>query len=416
MKATPNIFRAAAVERLSSPEQLDQLIDVTRPLDWVGAVAIGLALIGLLTWGFIGRVPTRAAGEGILISDSGRVVDGVSAVTGRLTSVEVSVGDRVASGQAIARISQTGTEQRYRGAVELFQERERERDELFAAIKRELEIKAANVSAQKSRLEAIIAASRKRLADVADANPEGGSLSAPAKEAEDRSPEVFAIKQRIADSQNEIERIEGQQREADSQKDLDRLASQLKVDEARRQSEQLAAMLDRDSQLTSPIDGRVIEIKVSAGGVLAPGTPVVSIEPEEVGLEAIIYVPADRGKNILPGMEARIEPSTVKREEFGAMIGKVADVSRFPVSPEGMAAALHNDALVRRFSLEGASYAVGVRFERDPSNVSGYVWSSGAGPPVHLTTGTLARAEITTREQPPIDLIVPIMRRFGIGG
>ena len=79
-----NIFRAAAVERLSSPEQLDQLFEVTRPLDWLGAVAIGVALIGVLSWGIIGRVPTQAAGEGILISSSGRVADSVSTVTGQL--------------------------------------------------------------------------------------------------------------------------------------------------------------------------------------------------------------------------------------------------------------------------------------------------------------------------------------------
>ena len=151
-------------------------------------------------------------------------------------------------------------------------------------------------------------------------------------------------------------------------------------------------------------------------GACSPGTPVVAIEPEETGLEAIVYVPADRGKNILPGMEARIEPNTIKREEFGAMIGKVVAVSAFPVSPEGMATVLHNDALVRRFSQQGVSYAVSVRFERDPANVSGYLWSSGAGPPAHLTSGTLVRAEVTTREQPPIDLIVPVMRRLGIGG
>jgi len=53
-----------------------------------------------------------------------------------------------------------------------------------------------------------------------------------------------------------------------------------------------------------------------------------------------------------------------------------------------------------------------VELQQDPAAASGYHWSSGAGPPVRLTTGTLARAEITTREQPPIDLVVPIMRRI----
>src|SRR5258708_84178 len=210
------IFRATAVQRLSSPEQLDQLVEVTRPADWAAVLAIGLALIGVVSWGIFGRVPTRATGEGILISDSGRVVDAVSAVAGRLASVEVSVGDHVTEGRIIARVSQTETEQRYRSAVEVLQERERERDELFSTIKRELEIKAANVAAQKSGLEQGIAAAQKRLAYLTDAVAAAASLNAKGlttrRELEDRRAELYAAQQRITDSQNEIQRIEGQQR------------------------------------------------------------------------------------------------------------------------------------------------------------------------------------------------------------
>jgi HlyD family secretion protein len=415
------IFRSAALARLSTPEQLDQLVDVTRPADWAAVLAIGLALIGIVTWGVIGRVPTRAAGEGILISDYGRVVDAVSAVPGRLVSVEVTVGAHVTLGQVIARVSQTETEQRYRSAVEVLQEHERERDELYAAIKRELEIKAANVAAQKSALDQVIAVTRKRVSFLNESVAGGEALNARGfatrRDLEDRRAELAAAQQRITDSETEIQRIEGQQREAETQRELDRLAAQFKVNEARRQMEQLAGTLERDSRLMSPIDGQVIEIKVSPGGVLAAGMPVVAIETEGTSLQAIVYVTAERGKNVQPGMEARVEPNTIKREEYGAMVGTVATVSAFPVSPEGMASVLHNDALVKRFSQEGAPYAVLVKFERDLRNASGYRWSSGAGPRIELTTGTLARAEITTREQPPIDLVVPIMRRLsGIGG
>jgi HlyD family secretion protein len=414
------IFRTAAMERLSSPEQLDQLIDVTRPADWIAALVIGLALVGTLVWSVVGRIPTRVTGEGILISDAGRVVDAVSAVAGRLASVEVSVGDRVVEGQVIARISQTDIEQRYRNATEVWRERQREHAELVSAIERELEIKAANFAAQKSGLEQLIAASEQRVAYLTQSvlGLEGLNVRGfvTRRELEDRRADLDATRQRVTEARNEIQRIDGLKRESETQRELDRLASQFKVNEARRQMDQLASTLERDSNLTSPIDGRVIEIKVSSGGVLAAGTPVAAIETEGKSLQAIVYIPADRGKNVQPGMEVRIEPSTVKREEFGTMIGKVSTVSGFPVTPEGMAAVLHNEALAKRFSREGAPYAIVVQLERDRAAVSGYRWSSGPGPPIRLTTGTLARAEVTTRQQPPIDLVVPIMRRLsGIG-
>ena len=65
-------------------------------------------------------------------------------------------------------------------------------------------------------------------------------------------------------------------------------------------------------------------------------------------------------------MQVRIEPSTVKREEFGTMVGTVVTVSDFPITPQGMAAVLHNDNLVTRFSNDGAPYAATVSLEQDP--------------------------------------------------
>src|SRR6202012_231676 len=90
---TDGIFRQAPIEWLSSPEQLDQLVRITRPFDWVAATAMALGLVVLLAWGLLGKIPTRVEGEGILLASGGRVVDAVSAVAGRLASLDVAVGD-----------------------------------------------------------------------------------------------------------------------------------------------------------------------------------------------------------------------------------------------------------------------------------------------------------------------------------
>jgi len=37
----PSIFRQAALDRLSSPEQLDRLMQVTLPTGWIALVAPG---------------------------------------------------------------------------------------------------------------------------------------------------------------------------------------------------------------------------------------------------------------------------------------------------------------------------------------------------------------------------------------
>jgi HlyD family secretion protein len=93
--ANERIFRAAAIERISSPEQLDQLVRIARPFDWAAVFAIGLALTAVVVWNLVGRVATQTPGDGILIIRGGQVVDAVSAAAGRLDSMSVAVNDRV---------------------------------------------------------------------------------------------------------------------------------------------------------------------------------------------------------------------------------------------------------------------------------------------------------------------------------
>jgi HlyD family secretion protein len=414
--SSDGIFRARAIERLSTPEQLDQLVGITRPADWAALIVIVLGLAALGAWSVAGRIPTYVGGEGILISDGGRVVDAVSAASGRLASIEVNIGDRVTRGQVIARIDQTEMQQRFRDATEVLREREREDAELAAAIEGELAAKADSFLARKAGLEQSIAAAEQRAAFLSGYIADLESLKSRGfvtrRDLEERRAELHDTQQRITDAHNEIQRLLAEKQDLETQRQRDRLASSFGVNEARRAVEQLSGALERDSALVSPIDGQVIELKVSAGSVLAIGMPVVAIETEGKTLEAMIYIPPDRGKEVQVGMEARVEPAAAKREEFGTLIGKVASISEFPMSAQGMAAALHNEALAARFAHEGAPYAAVVELERDDGAPSGYRWSSGTGPPLRLSTGTLARAEITTREQPPLDLVMPIVRRL----
>ena len=87
------------------------------------------------------------------------------------------------------------------------------------------------------------------------------------------------------------------------------------------------------------------------------------------------------------------------------------------MTPQGMTAVLHNDNLVTRFSQNGAPYAAAVAVEEDATTTTGYRWAVGKGPNIRLTSGTLARAEITTRRQRPLDLIIPFVKHItGIDG
>ena len=414
------IFRASALQRAASPEELDHLVGITKPSDWILLTVVAVALVAALVWGVLGRIPSRVSGQGILVG-SGRVVDAVSAAEGRLASLSVAIGDHVARGQTIAQIAQTDIEQKYKNAAEVYKERQREHDDMAAKVAAELAAKSANFEKLEAAFNKVIEATNQRVqflsTDVKNLEQLMAKGLTTRKILEDRRLELTEAQQRMTDSQNEILKLHAQKTDLETQREHELQQAQFAANNARREMEALAGTLGLNSEVLSPIDGRVVEIKVSTGSVLNIGTPVVLIEDEGAKLEAVIYIPAEQGKNVKAGLQVRVAPNTVKREEFGTMVGTVMSVSDFPVTPQGMAAVLHNDQLVKLFSHDGAPYAVAVSLQRDPSTTSGYRWAVGQGPEIHLTSGTLAQAEITTRNRRPLDLVVPLIKKLtGIDG
>lgn len=51
-----SIFRQKSIDKVSSPEKLDDYIKVTTPGVWITLCAIVLLLVGTLIWGFFGEL------------------------------------------------------------------------------------------------------------------------------------------------------------------------------------------------------------------------------------------------------------------------------------------------------------------------------------------------------------------------
>src|SRR3982751_58211 len=99
------IFRKIALERLSSPERLDQPCRVTRPKEWLALLAMFLLLAAAIVWGFGGALATRITAQGVIIRRGG-VVNIVASGSGLIVKLDVKTGDIVKSGQVLARIAQ----------------------------------------------------------------------------------------------------------------------------------------------------------------------------------------------------------------------------------------------------------------------------------------------------------------------
>jgi len=162
---------------------------------------------------------------------------------------------------------------------------------------------------------------------------------------------------------------------------------------------------------------------VNVGEVVAISASLFSVIPTELRSEglgnrrdsdlvAILYVAPEDGKKIRLGMQAQIDPATVKREEYGFMTGRVRQVSEIPSTPEGMMRILKNAQLVETLSGDNAPFEVMVDLDPDPSTPSGFQWSSSTGPDTSINTGTLASGSMIVRKVRLISLVIPALENL----
>jgi len=149
---------------------------------------------------------------------------------------------------------------------------------------------------------------------------------------------------------------------------------------------------------------------VDRGDVVSPGTPILNLEVVSENLMAVLFVPATAGKRVQPGMAVRLSPSTVKREEFGSILGRVTWAAEYPSTSRGMIRLLGNEALAQKLMQEGPPIQVNVALTRDPSTPSGFRWTSSKGPSLKISSGTLATGDVVVRQEAPINLVIPKLR------
>jgi hypothetical protein len=311
-----SLFREVSLEKLSSPEQLDELIRVTSPRAWFALIAMGCILISTIVWSFLGSIPTKITGQGILLNNGG-----VSSVqhhtSGQVIDIRFKLGDMVKKGDVLARI---------------------EVPQLVAEIN--------SLQSSLSEME-----SRQRV----------------------DSPEYKVI-------ENQVIRL----REG----------------------------LDYKSQIVSQIEGRILELNMEKGSLIQPGEPLVTLEQYggTVKMEAVIYVSAEQGGIILPGMEAQISPTIVNKEEYGFMLGRVKAVSDYPATPKSMMQTLGNEKLVSLLAGQGAPLMVRIDLIPDSNTKSGYKWSTPGGPPMSIHSGTIMQSAVITHREKPISKVIPLLR------
>ena len=414
----PTIFRKVSLERLSSPEQLDQLMQVTDPRGWLILSSFTAILVTAVTWGVFGSLPQTVAGMGMLVK-SGGVFEVITLSGGRISDVAVSVGDEVTEGQVVARLSQPELSDRLREAKAVLASLRAEQAETIAHGSKDVALQTELLTQQRLTAEQAIAAAGQsskwyeEKIGIQEKLVQEGLLTK--QTLLNTRQQLDDAKQRAAGGHSQLAQIAVKELDLRNRREEEVRAGEMKLDQQARTVAELERDIKANTEIVAQQTGRILEILTEQGAVVAKGDPVLTLDlmgRTVKDLEAVIYVPSVHGKQIKVGMPTLIAPSTVKQEEFGMMLGRVTYVSDFPATSRGMRRVLKNDKLITGLAGSDAPYEVHADLLVDASTASKYKWSSSQGPPLRIQSGTLAVAHVTVASRRPIELVVPLLREY----
>ena len=329
------LFRTKALEKANSPDNLDQLIEIVSPRDWLPLAVLGVLLVFALIWGVKGEIPTTVTGRGILTHPSG-VMDVQTLGAGKIASLTVKAGATVRAGDTIGRLDQFDLRKRI------------DEDEALLTKLQQQDVAKATIQSERTRLqqeqtrlsssfiESQTASLNRVLTDAQAMEPilrkhvlamhalrDKGLLAALA-------PELIAAEQaevnntaRITDARARL-------------KELDLLRAQTKASETGLEHETLDAeatrrnqiqelrsrialnkvALDRNGDIIATRSGRILEVLAVQGQVVPIGARIATIDAGggDDELQSVSYFAVGDGKKIRVNDRVQVTPDTTERQ------------------------------------------------------------------------------------------------------
>ena len=413
------VLRQIALDRLSSPERLDRPVRLVSPLTWLGLGVLVAAIIAVGVWAVVVQAPVKVASRGILLETSG-LLEITASKPGRIDTLDLRPGQTLVAGDTVAIIGQPDLARQIdQAAARLDAARERTaRLDRFHA-----ESRVRKMEADRERSETIAATQallrdRLELLDeqLASTRLMVDQRALPRDRLLEVEVDVADVRERLAilDDEAALIRLRRLDREAERSNEL--LDQRLDVEDLEREHARLTRLLAERRVIASPYAGTVVEVMVDAGEVVQPGTALATVQPAADGdagrLYALLFVPAQDGKQVRPGMAVELAPSTVRRETHGYLLGQVAEVAPLPATVAGIRRRLRNDELVRQLTGTGAPFEARIELLTDEASADGWRWSSSRGPAVALNAGTLVEGGIIVRRVRLAGLLIPGLDRL----
>ncbi len=418
MDPMKKIFRQKSLDKISSPERLDELMQVTSPRLWIALLTLGILLAFTLVWGVFGRIPQKVHGRGILIK-----TEGLYTVTtegaGRVVEISVKPGESIETGQHIARVEDPNMQKLIKDGKANLARLQEVHNTLVEFNHREVKLKQESIDRQKVGLENTLdslnrkASYLKEQLKTFDKLLEEGLVTT--KTRQQTNLEILQVELQIEENHNKISNLVLAREEVESQSTQEIQQSQTQLETERRRLEEQELAYEREAAVVSPYSGNVLEVLVDQHQLVGVGNSVINLELTGQDLTVSFFIPDTEGKKVREGSVIQVSPTTVKKERYGVLLGEVVSISEFPATPVFMMHILQNKELVHEMAQTGDQFAGVASIQKDSNTPSGFRWSSAQGPPKQLYAGTICEVSVVTEETPPISLVIPFLRKlFGL--
>jgi HlyD family secretion protein len=411
-------------------DQLDALIRVTTVQSWVYLATLFAVSVAAIAFAIFYRVPTKVHGEGILLIDKDTLVQVRAGATGRLTALQVKLGDRVHPEDEIGQISQDDLGDTIREDEARLTELRREDQELTQFEQAEGRSKDDAISNLRTSIVRAQADSAEKL-KLAQRVVSGAEWLRSQRHLGDQ--ELLESREKLYETRDGLNKGESRLAELN----LDQVTSQnarrraqierrIKIVQLEKKLSLAKAKLARTSHVRCHASGEVVQVLAARDELVHEGSPIVllhspkseqSADDSGEQYECIVFVPAGEGKKINRNDAVEVVPATIKREEHGFIRGSVVALSELPATRLAMGAALEHpelvDAFLKRYA-PGVVLRVQVELHKDlgpedPERRNAFLWSSYSGRSRPLKTGTMCQASIVVDRRRLITLILPWM-------
>jgi HlyD family secretion protein len=406
----------ATGRRRRSQEALDTRISYIPHAHLMVALGAALVIGAAIFWGVTGNAPTKVFGQGIIVRDGEQTFTIRSTAQGRVEKISVKEGDRVSTGDVLVEILRPELDDQIRTArrrvadlkdhLAGIEERNKQHSK---AQEQNTASQVAAASAAISAAEQLKARIQERITIVQDLVTRGNASMLELLNLEYQHDEA---NNRIAQLKLQIEQAKASLVNFHVQQNVRTADARLAVSREERELARLEADREETRHLRAPTFGFIDEIHVTPGVAVDYKDSLVTLAKGGAGFELLAFLDPGQGARVRKGMPAHVVPSTVRKAEYGTLVGEVESVSEAPVSLLEMETLLGDRQLAEAFARNGQPYFSRIKLFQSADNPSGFQWWSGKGPPFPVSVGTEATVDIVVREQRPISLVVPAVRQL----